>query len=87
MLLQSKDNSSNYFIFLQKPACARLKTWECLEANGLVYVWYHIEKVRPSWTPLVLDQLDQNSKGHWVYQGRNEFEVDFKQKDVLTQKY
>jgi hypothetical protein len=53
----------------------------------LVYVWYHIQKVRPSWTPLVLDQLDQNSKGHWVYQGRNEFEVDFKRKDVLTQKY
>ena len=66
----------------QKPACAKLNTWETLEANGLIYVWYHIEGIGPTWRPVILDQLDQSSKSRWVYQGRNEFEVrhvkDFK---------
>ena len=60
---------------LQTPSCAKLKTWDTVEANGLVYVWYHIDGIGPTWMPVVLKQLDQKSFGSWVYQGRNEFEV------------
>ena len=85
-------NPSNIFLFLyqlltthrikdydnfQVPSFGRLKTWKSIECNGLVYVWYHSEKVEPYWDPIKLPQINthDNKNGKWIYRGRNEFEV------------
>ena len=55
------------------PAQARLVTRPCVETNGLVMVWHHVDGDQPSWYPPAISQVES---GQWVYQGRNEFYVN-----------
>ncbi|QQP42140.1 Neverland, partial [Caligus rogercresseyi] len=57
---------------------AKLKTYESLELNGLVYVWYHAnEKLKSLWEPLVLEGFS-----NLVYQGRTEYEISCHIQDI-----
>ena len=62
---------------IQIPENFRLKTMPSMEANGLIYVWYHAENSEPNWYPPILENSLEWAKqpGGWVYQGRNEYEV------------
>eukprot|EP00095_Tigriopus_kingsejongensis_P003629 maker-scaffold341_size202020-snap-gene-0.7 protein:Tk03629 transcript:maker-scaffold341_size202020-snap-gene-0.7-mRNA-1 annotation:"3-chlorobenzoate- -dioxygenase oxygenase subunit" len=64
------------------PDAARLNTKTCLEANGLIYVWFHAEGNDPDWFPPVMTELDPSKPNHWVYQGRNEYEVSCHIQDI-----
>ena len=72
--LYGQNQNHDYF---QVPSFGKLKTWKSVECNGLVYVWYHSEKVEPYWDPIKLPQIHNrdNENGKWIYRGRNEFEV------------
>ena len=58
----------NYYKYFQAPSFGRLKTWKNIECNGLVYVWYHSEKVEPYWDPIKLPQINNhdNENGNWI---------------------
>ncbi|XP_023242861.1 cholesterol 7-desaturase-like [Centruroides sculpturatus] len=51
------------------PDVARVKSWETIEQNGFIYVWYHAEGENPTWKPPVIPEIEQ---GSWTYKGRSE---------------
>lgn len=64
------------YIQLQKsPGQGGVKVWPSMEANGLIYAWYHAEGYPPNWFPRQLPQLSKEGSAEWVYQGRTEFHV------------
>ncbi|XP_054159641.1 cholesterol 7-desaturase nvd-like [Oppia nitens] len=48
---------------------ARLKTWETIEINATVFVWYHSHGVKPYWFPNEIHEIENNE---WIYEGRTE---------------
>lgn len=57
---------------------ASLKKWKSVEANGLVFVWFHAEGDEPWDLPIV----DEISTGEWSYHGKNEFMVNSHIQDI-----
>lgn len=47
------------------PQFAKIKSWNSLEINGRIYVWYHAEDVEPEWRPEELECLEK-----WKYCGQ-----------------
>lgn len=64
------------------PESAKLSTKTYMEANGLIYVWFHSDNIEPTWFPPVLDQLSPSAPKSWVYQGRNEYEISSHIQDI-----
>ncbi|XP_059093553.1 cholesterol 7-desaturase nvd-like isoform X1 [Tigriopus californicus] len=64
------------------PDSAKLSTKTCMEANGLIYVWFHSDGIEPTWFPPIMDQLAPSAPKCWVYQGRNEYEISSHIQDI-----
>uniref|UniRef100_A0A2S2PDC9 cholesterol 7-desaturase n=1 Tax=Schizaphis graminum TaxID=13262 RepID=A0A2S2PDC9_SCHGA len=58
---------------------ASVRRWECSEANGFVFVWYHAENEAPSWYPT--KEVEVTSRG-WTYRGRSEHYVNAHIQDI-----
>lgn len=52
---------------------SNIKKWISYEVNTLIFVWYHVEGIDPSWYPEPIDVIHQNK---WWYRGRNEYYVN-----------
>ncbi|ELU08143.1 hypothetical protein CAPTEDRAFT_130540 [Capitella teleta] len=55
------------------PAIANIHSYQVLEQNGFVQIWYHAEGVEPHWTPPVIDEI---ANGDWTYRGRTEHVIN-----------
>lgn len=55
------------------PEFAKIKTWPSCEINGMVFVWYHCDRIEPTWT---IPEKEEITKKQWVYQGRTEHYVN-----------
>lgn len=55
------------------PAVANVHSYQVLEQNGFVYIWYHAEGVEPYWTPPVIDEI---ANKEWTYRGRTEHVIN-----------
>ncbi|XP_067119012.1 cholesterol 7-desaturase nvd-like [Centruroides vittatus] len=51
------------------PKVAKIKTWESIEQNGFIYVWYHAENEPPLWKPPVVPEIENRLM---QYIGRSE---------------
>ena len=49
------------------PDIAKTKSWNVIEKNCRVYVWYHAEGAEPDWIP---DDIDEVQNGSWNYCGQ-----------------
>lgn len=70
-------------------SAASIKSHDCTERNGLIFVWFHADQLPPQWFPLVIDDIkqspiafDDTKHGKWVYQGRNEYHVTCHIQDI-----
>ena len=52
---------------------AKVKSYNTLELNGFVYIWYHAEGIEPTWTP---PEVEEITRGEWAYRGRTEHHVN-----------
>ncbi|KAM5146238.1 cholesterol 7-desaturase nvd-like isoform 1-T1 [Mantella aurantiaca] len=69
-----KDGKCTRIPYAEKvPEFAKLKTWPSCELNGMVFVWYHCDRIEPTWT--IPEQEEITSK-KWVYSGRTEHYVN-----------
>lgn len=59
--------------FLVPEGTSNIKKWISYEVNTLIFVWYHVEGIDPSWYPEPIDVIHQNK---WWYRGRNEYYVN-----------
>ncbi len=57
------------------PDFIKIKTYTYKEANGLIYIWHHVDGEEPTWEPEVVPEIVEGVKDQWVYQGRTEYEV------------
>ncbi|XP_053201537.1 cholesterol 7-desaturase-like isoform X2 [Panonychus citri] len=55
------------------PNGVAIKTWECLELNGFIYVWHHNEGQKPTWVPEEIKEITNNK---YKYMGRTEHIVN-----------
>ncbi|XP_060880505.1 cholesterol 7-desaturase nvd-like [Metopolophium dirhodum] len=58
---------------------ASVRSWECCEANGFVFMWYHAENDVPSWRPA--RDVEAAGRG-WTYRGRSEHYVNAHIQDI-----
>ena len=49
------------------PDFAKTKSWNTIERNKRVYVWYHAEGAEPNWFP---DDIEEIQDGSWSYFGQ-----------------
>ena len=49
------------------PEFARTKSWNTIERNKRVYMWYHAEGVEPDWFP---EEIEDIKNGKWSYCGQ-----------------
>ena len=70
-------------------SAASIKSYDCTERNGLIFVWFHADQLPPQWFPLIIDDIkqspiafDDTKQGKWVYQGRNEYHVTCHIQDI-----
>ena len=52
---------------------AKLKIWESLEVNDVIYIWHHSEDKDYDWKPDVVPQIQYKK---WICLGRTEYELD-----------
>ena len=52
---------------------AKVKSYNTLELNGFVYIWYHAEGIEPTWAP---PEVEEIMRGEWAYRGRTEHHVN-----------
>ncbi|XP_073397483.1 LOW QUALITY PROTEIN: cholesterol 7-desaturase nvd-like [Dendrobates tinctorius] len=55
------------------PEFAKIKTWPCCDINAMIFVWYHCDRIEPTWK--IPEQEEITSK-KWIYQGRTEHYVN-----------
>ncbi|XP_045204735.1 cholesterol 7-desaturase nvd-like isoform X2 [Mercenaria mercenaria] len=55
------------------PDVARAKSWNTVEINGWINVWYHAEGSEPYWT---LPEIEEITNGTFRYKGRTEHHVN-----------
>ncbi|XP_067145338.1 cholesterol 7-desaturase nvd-like, partial [Centruroides vittatus] len=55
------------------PEVAKIKTWETIEQNGFIYVWYHAESQPPLWKPPVIPEIENRLMR---YIGRGELVIN-----------
>ncbi|XP_045783261.1 cholesterol 7-desaturase nvd [Maniola jurtina] len=53
------------------PKGISIKTYPCMEVDGSVWVWYHVDGEPPLWTVAESEDIK-----NWGYRGRNEFLVN-----------
>lgn len=62
-----------------------IKRWHCIEVNNLIYVWYHIDNIEPTYyiesnVNINIDGSGSGSgsdgNGCWYYRGRNQLKVN-----------
>ncbi|XP_077331805.1 cholesterol 7-desaturase nvd-like [Lithobates pipiens] len=71
---RGKDGKCTKIPYAEKvPEFAKIKTWPSCEVNGMVFVWYHCDRIEPTWT--IPEQEEITSK-EWVYRGRTEHHVN-----------
>eukprot|EP00118_Oscarella_pearsei_P028497 m.2291 g.2291 ORF g.2291 m.2291 type:complete len:461 (+) comp8548_c0_seq2:35-1417(+) len=51
------------------PEVAKTKSWPVVEMNGMIFIWYHAEKVEPQWMP---DEMEEITRGEWKRSGMTE---------------
>ena len=49
------------------PEQAKIKSWNCIECNDQILVWYHAEEMEPSWIP---DEIEEIASGEWSCKGK-----------------
>jgi phenylpropionate dioxygenase-like ring-hydroxylating dioxygenase large terminal subunit len=54
------------------PPLARLEAWPVFEANGLIMVYNHMEKLPPAWTP---PQLEEYASPAWTEYARRRWKI------------
>ncbi|CAK1553251.1 unnamed protein product [Leptosia nina] len=59
------------------PKGISIRSWDCMEVDGAVWVWYDAEKRPPLWTVPPLDEIKD-----WGYRGRNEFIISSHIRDI-----
>lgn len=55
------------------PDMAKVKSYNTLEKNGWIYLWYHAEGAEPYWSPPDIEDIQS---GQWTYGGRTEHYVN-----------
>ena len=55
------------------PDMAKVKSYNVVEMNGFIYIWYHAENAEPYWT---LPEIEQITSGQWTYGGRTEHYIN-----------
>jgi len=55
------------------PSFAKIKSYQSLEYNGFIHMWYHAEGAEPDWTP---PELENITNGNWAFRGRTEHYVN-----------
>lgn len=60
------------------PLNAKIKSFLCYEANGIVFLWFHSENKQP-WTLPDVMEIYENG---FVFQGRNEYFINCDIKDI-----
>ena len=58
---------------------ASIYSWYSLEVNGLILVWYHVDRLAPEWSPIAIPEINSSL---WTYQGRNEYHVSAHIQDI-----
>ena len=58
---------------------ASIYSWYSLEVNGLILVWYHVDRLAPEWSPIAIPEINSSQ---WTYQGRNEYHVSAHIQDI-----
>ncbi|XP_074598605.1 cholesterol 7-desaturase nvd-like isoform X1 [Brevipalpus obovatus] len=53
----------------------RVGTYQCVEVNNYIYVWFHSRGDDPDWFPEVIKEVES---GEWAYHGRTEHIVNCK---------
>lgn len=48
------------------PSFAKVKVWQAVEANGIIFVWFDAEGRDPSYFP---EEFSEVKKGKWTYRG------------------
>ncbi|KPM07074.1 Rieske domain-containing protein [Sarcoptes scabiei] len=51
------------------PPNARIKIWNSIESNNIIFVWYHANDSEPEWS---IDPIDEIITKKWTYKGRTE---------------
>ncbi|VVC25110.1 Rieske [2Fe-2S] iron-sulphur domain [Cinara cedri] len=54
-----------------------VRKWQSHEANGFIFVWYHVENEEPSWYPPRVKEISE-----WAYRGRSEHYVNAHIQDI-----
>ncbi|XP_070532112.1 cholesterol 7-desaturase nvd-like isoform X1 [Ptychodera flava] len=55
------------------PDFAKVKSWNTLERNGMIYIWYDAEGREPSWEPPVIEEVEN---GKWTFRGYSEHHIN-----------
>ena len=55
------------------PEVARTKSWPVVEMNGMIFIWYHAEKVEPYWMP---EEVEEITRGDWKCTGMTEQHIN-----------
>ena len=41
--------------------------WNCVEVNGMIFVWYHAESSEPTWYPEPIEENIGHSRAFSIY--------------------
>lgn len=55
------------------PEFAKIKTWPCCDLNGMVFIWYHCDRIEPTWN---IPEQEEITNKEWIYRGRTEHYVN-----------
>ncbi|CAH1393276.1 unnamed protein product [Nezara viridula] len=61
------------------PKTAKVRSWNTVETNGFIFVWYHAEGEEPNWFPEEIKEINHNKL---TYFGRNQFQIKCHIQDV-----
>jgi len=55
------------------PDVAKVNSYNVLERNQMIFIWFHAEGGQPTWEP---PEIEEITSGEWVFRGRSEHYVN-----------
>ncbi|XP_067118181.1 cholesterol 7-desaturase nvd-like [Centruroides vittatus] len=76
-----RDGSCVKIPYVEKiPEVSRIKSWETIEQNGFIYVWYHAEGQPALWKPPLVPEIENRL---FLYRGRAEHIVNCHIQEIM----
>lgn len=73
------DGACSHIPYEESPTGARLKVWQALELNNVIFVWHHSDDQPPNWFPTQSPEL---SSGKWIYRSMTRHTVNCHIQDI-----